>query len=78
MTPVLGDQIANAKRVEETGYGYKIDLMNVEQNELAEKLNKLTNDKALYQKWKDASRRIQQENRIGEVAERIVEYIERL
>ena len=76
VTPVLGDQIANAKRVAETGYGYSIDLMNFGQEELAEKLEKLLNDKALRKKWTEASRRIQSENRIGQVAQRVFDYIQ--
>ena len=78
VAPVVGDQITNAKRVEETGFGFAIDIINFTQEELAEKLDKLVNDQALRKRWKDASTRIQKENRTMEIAERVVEYIEQL
>ena len=28
VAPVVGDQIANAKRIEETGFGFAIDIIN--------------------------------------------------
>ena len=62
----------------ESGFGFKMDLMNFDQEELAEKLDQLANDEGLRRKWKEASSRIQGENRIATVAKRVVEYIERL
>lgn len=78
VTPIVGDQIANAKRVTETGYGYSIDLRNLGETELAEKLEKLLNDEGLRRKWTEASRRIQSENRIGQIAQRVFEYINQI
>jgi len=78
IAPVVGDQMANAKRVEETGYGFAIDIIGFTQEELAEKLHKLVSDQALRKRWKEASMRIQKENRTVAIAERVVEYIEKL
>ena len=55
-----------------------MDLMNFSQEELAEKLDKLLNDEALRKRWKEASKRIQSENKLLQVVQRIVEYVERL
>lgn len=71
-------QINNASRIEETGFGFRMDIMNFESDELVEKLEKLLTDKALRKKWSDASRRIQKENRILSVVDRLVNYVEKL
>lgn len=74
----MGDQFNNATRIEETGFGFKMDLYNVTEKELATKLDRLLNDQELRAKWKRASERIQKENRINSVSNRIAEYVERL
>ena len=55
-----------------------MDIMNFESDKLVEKLEKLLTDKALRKKWSDASRRIQKENRILSVVDRLVNYVEKL
>ena len=75
---MLGDQMNSATRIEETGYGFKLDLLNFTQEELADRLDKLLNDQALRRKWSEASKRIQKENRLLKVAEQVVRYVERL
>ena len=67
----MGDQINNSVRIEESGYGCRMSLTNVNEKELREKLAKLINDQELRQKWKKASERIQRENRIGRVVDHI-------
>lgn len=73
--PAFSDQVNNAQRITETGFGYKLDLLNYEEQELADKLNKILYDKELRLKWRAASKRIQSENRIVEVVDRIANYV---
>lgn len=74
----MGDQINNAVRLEETGYGERMSLLDVNAKELKVKLGRLINDQALRAKWKKASERIQRENRIGQVADYIAEFVRKL
>lgn len=69
---------SNAKRIEETKYGERMNLMEITSEKLDEKLNRLLNDKELRSKWEKAKNRIQKEKRILKVSEKIVHYIERL
>lgn len=71
----MGDQINNAVRLEEKGYGEQMSLLNVNADELKAKLDRLINDQALRAKWKKASERIQRENRLGQVADYIAEFV---
>ena len=74
----MGDQINNAVRLEEKGYGETMSLLDVNANELKAKLDRLINNQELRAKWKKASERIQKENRIGQVVDRIAEYVKKL
>ena len=74
--PIIVDQINNGKRIEELNYGYQIkDILNYEEQELIDKLTKLINDEELKLKWKRASERIQQEDRISKIVQKIVDYV---
>uniref|UniRef100_A0AAN0LHV3 UDP-glycosyltransferase n=1 Tax=Polyphagotarsonemus latus TaxID=1204166 RepID=A0AAN0LHV3_9ACAR len=59
--PMIGDQLNNAKRIEETGFGYRMDLMNYTQEELKYKINKILSDESLIEKNKKAGERIRNE-----------------
>ena len=76
--PILSDQINNAVRLEETGYGYHLDPLNFTEQELADRLSKILNNEELRLKWKTASERIRRENRMGPVVDRIVDYVYKL
>lgn len=76
--PAFADQINNATRIEETGFGYKLDTLNFTEQELADKLRRLLNDEKLRKRWTEASRRIQSENRIVKVVDRIADYVQGL
>ena len=75
---IKSDQITNSVRLEETGYGYRMDVMKFTFDELKEKINKILNDENLIKKLKTTSKRIQSENRIYSVVDKIVDYVERL
>lgn len=48
-----------------------MDVMNFTFDELKEKIDKLLNDENLIKRWKNASKRIQKENRIYSVIEKL-------
>lgn len=73
--PVIGDQINNGMRLEETNYGFQLDLIACTEEELADRLQKLVGDEALRKKWKAASERIQEEQRIVTVANQLADYV---
>uniref|UniRef100_A0AAN0N794 UDP-glycosyltransferase n=1 Tax=Polyphagotarsonemus latus TaxID=1204166 RepID=A0AAN0N794_9ACAR len=60
--PVMCDQVNNAKRIEETGFGFQLNLMSYTQKELKEKIEKVLTDDALIQKTKKVGERIRKEN----------------
>ena len=64
--------------MEETGYGYSMDPVNFTEEELTDKLSKILNNEELRIKWKKASERIQRENRMSPVVDRIVDYVYKL
>ena len=74
----MGDQISNSIRVEETGYGHRMSLLDVNEQELRQKLDQLINNPGLRTKWKKASERIQRENRIGQVVDHIATVVSNL
>ena len=74
----MGDQICNAARLEETGYGFAMSLPDVNEKELRTKLDKLINDQELRAKWKNASQRIQSEDRIGKVVDYVANFVKNL
>lgn len=61
--------------MEETGYGFKLNILRYEQQELFDKLTRILEDNKIRQKWKAASERIRAENRISKVVDQIVDYV---
>uniref|UniRef100_A0AAN0LVX7 UDP-glycosyltransferase n=1 Tax=Polyphagotarsonemus latus TaxID=1204166 RepID=A0AAN0LVX7_9ACAR len=76
--PVMGDQINNAKRIEETGFGYQLNLMNYTEKDLKEKIESLLNDDALRTKYKNISQRIKSENSLDLAASKLMNFINEL
>uniref|UniRef100_A0AAN0LH68 UDP-glycosyltransferase n=1 Tax=Polyphagotarsonemus latus TaxID=1204166 RepID=A0AAN0LH68_9ACAR len=76
--PVMGDQLNNAKRIEETGYGYRMDLMNYTQEELKEKIEKLLLDETLIEKTKKVGERIRKEKSLDKAVKIFYESIKNL
>ena len=73
----MNDQINNGTRLEETGYGYQINnALDYTDEELVDTLNKLMADEELKARMKKASERIQQEDRISKVVDKIIDYVE--
>ena len=76
--PVLGDQVNNAKRVEETEYGYRLELMRYTEDELIGAVKKALQNEELRLKMKKAGQRIQLENqsKLDSISNKIVDFIE--
>ena len=55
-----------------------MDALNFTEEELTDKLSKILNNEELRMKWKKASERIQRENRMSPVVDRIVDYMHKL
>ena len=75
ITPIIGDQINNAVRVKETGFGDSFDVMNFTETELERKIERLLNDDQLQRKLKDTSKRIQKDLKIYKVVDCIANWI---
>uniref|UniRef100_A0AAN0LHC1 UDP-glycosyltransferase n=1 Tax=Polyphagotarsonemus latus TaxID=1204166 RepID=A0AAN0LHC1_9ACAR len=73
--PLIGDQVTNAKRIEETGFGYQLNLMNYTEKDLKEKIESLLNDDALRTKYKNISQRIKSENSLDLAASKLMNLI---
>ena len=65
-------------RLEETGFGFHLDILKFTEEQLADRLDKILNDQEIKMKWKSASEKIQKENRIVSVVGRIAEYVRKL
>jgi UDP:flavonoid glycosyltransferase YjiC (YdhE family) len=69
--PLFGDQYDNAQRIEEKGFGIRLNPYDFEENVLLESIDKLLNDEKLALKLEKISERIQSSKRISKVAELI-------
>ena len=57
--PLFSDQMDNAQRVQEKGFGLRIDPINCSKDELLIGIESLLSDKVLIEKLQNISRRIQ-------------------
>uniref|UniRef100_A0AAN0N5W9 UDP-glycosyltransferase n=1 Tax=Polyphagotarsonemus latus TaxID=1204166 RepID=A0AAN0N5W9_9ACAR len=71
--PVMCDLVNNAKRIEETGFGYQMDFLNFNKEELKEKIEKVLSDESLNEKTKKISERIKKENSLEKIAKEFYE-----
>ena len=69
--PLFGDQMDNAIRVQEKGFGLRMDPQNCSKDELLTGIESLLSDKDLNDKLQNISRRIQSENSIAKLPELI-------
>ena len=69
--PLFVDQYDNAQRVDEKGFGIRLDPYRCSEQELLESIEKLLNDKELNEKLKNISKRIQTENSIARLPQLI-------
>ncbi|XP_054152574.1 uncharacterized protein LOC128951350, partial [Oppia nitens] len=65
--PLFGDQWDNAQRVEEKGFGVRLDAYKCTEKELLSVIDTLLNDNKLTYKLKQISQRIQQENSLSKL-----------
>lgn len=71
----MGDQTNNRVRIIETKYGYGLDLMTYTEDELISLVEKAVNDTELKAKLAKVSQRIQKENSLEKIGNRIVDYV---
>jgi len=69
--PLFGDQYDNAQRIEEKGFGIRLNPYDFEENVLLESIERLLKDEKLSLKLEKISERIQSSNSISKVAELI-------
>ncbi|XP_054161697.1 NDP-glycosyltransferase YjiC-like [Oppia nitens] len=74
VVPLFYDQYDNAQRVEDKGYGIRLNPYECSEQQLLQSIDKLLNDKQLAEKLEKVSKRIQTEKQI----EKIPEIIENL
>lgn len=71
VVPLFGDQPDNAQRIQEKGFGRRLDVYYVDEKELANAVEALLHDKELHEKLKKTSQRIQNSNSQLEAAKLI-------
>lgn len=74
--PLFGDQLDNAQRLHETGYGRRLDPYGFQDQQLLDTINELLYDEMLNEKLRKASERIKQSNSFKEfvgIAEKIMD-----
>ena len=64
---LFSDQMDNAQRVQEKGFGLRMDQINCSKDELLTGIESLLSDKVLIEKLQNISRRIQSENSIAKL-----------
>ena len=71
LLPIFGDQFDNGTRLQETGYGVKLDTYKFKDEQLINAIDSLLNDTELHQKLVKISQRILTSNRHEELADKI-------
>ncbi|XP_054152721.1 NDP-glycosyltransferase YjiC-like [Oppia nitens] len=65
--PVFIDQLDNAQRIHDLGYGIRLDANNCTEHELLEAIDKLLNDYDLLDRLRQIAQRIQSDNSIANI-----------
>ena len=73
--PLFVDQYDNAQRIQENGFGLRLDPYRCTPEELLNGIESLLNDKELNERLKNISKRIQTENSIAKLPELIEELV---
>lgn len=73
--PLFGDQYDNAQRVQEKGYGIRIEPYEITDTNLTEAIEKILKDTEMQKKAKAAGERMAQSESKEKVAQRIEEVI---
>ena len=73
--PLYVDQFDNAQRVQEKGFGIRLNAHRCTKDQLANAINKLINDDDLALKMKKISDRMKAEAKLGKVAELIEQLV---
>jgi len=74
--PLFGDQYDNAQRVEDKGFGKRLNAYKCDEEELLTAIESLLNNNELNEKLRKISSRIQSDNSIAKLPEIIEDYVE--
>lgn len=69
--PMMGDQYDNAQRIQDKGFGRRLETYKFKEEELLDAVEKLINDEALKEKLQAAAKRIATSNSKVKACERI-------
>ncbi|XP_054161847.1 UDP-glucuronosyltransferase 3A1-like [Oppia nitens] len=73
--PLFWDQFDNAQRVEDKGYGIRLNPYECSEQQLLQSIDSLLNDNQLAEKLKKASKRIQTERQIERIPEMLMKLV---
>ncbi|CAG2116852.1 unnamed protein product, partial [Medioppia subpectinata] len=73
--PLFGDQYDNAQRVEDKGFGIRLDAYKCSEEELLNAIEKLLNDTEIHEKLRKISQRIQSDNSIAKLPKIFEDYV---
>ena len=73
--PIFADQPDNAQRVDEKGFGIRLDPFNCSKEELLNAIEKIANDNELHDKMKLIAERCQRESNSSKIIEMIEEIV---
>jgi UDP:flavonoid glycosyltransferase YjiC (YdhE family) len=74
--PLFEDQWDNAQRVHELGFGIRLDAYQCSERELLTAIDRLLSDKALNERLRKVSQRIQSDNSIAKLPEMIAKLVD--
>lgn len=72
VNPLFADQYDNAQRLEEKGFGYRVNAYKCPHQEMLELIEKIVNDSEMYARLEVVSKRLQQCKSTEKAAEAIV------
>lgn len=75
--PMMGDQYDNAQRIEEKGYGIRLNTYRFTEEQLLNAVERLMHDEALKEKLQVAAKRIASSNSKVKACERIEALVEK-
>ncbi|CAG2114051.1 unnamed protein product [Medioppia subpectinata] len=74
--PLFGDQYDNAQRLEDKGFGLRLDAYKCSEEELLAAIESLLNDSAMTERLAEVSRRIQTDNSLAKLPKLIEDFVQ--
>lgn len=76
--PVFGDQPDNAQRIEDLGYGYRLNAFTCTKEDILDRIDRILSDSKLRQRMKEVGDDMRKRHECDNVAKNIVDYIIKL